>query len=361
MSVLVAVEGALPPHRYRQAQITDAFIDANDFDDQQVALTRRFHASSQVEHRYLAYPIETYTDFNDFTTTNDAYIAAALELGEAAIRSALSCAGLQPHDVDIILTTSVTGLAVPSLDSRLASRLGLRDDITRLPLFGLGCAGGAGGIARMHDQLLAWPDRVAVLLAVEVCSLTTQRGDASMPHLVASALFGDGAAAVVAVGEQHPLARADSDAASASRRPRVIATASRLYPDTERAMGWDIGSWGLRIVLDAQVPDLVETHLRSDVEEFLGRYELKLDDIDTWVCHPGGPKVLEAVQTALDLPREAVELTWKSLADIGNLSSASVLHVLHHTLLTTTPAAGSYGLLVSMGPGFAAELVLLQW
>jgi alkylresorcinol/alkylpyrone synthase len=238
----------------------------------------------------------------------------------------------------------------------------------RLPLFGLGCAGGAGGLARMHDHLTARPDEVGVLLAVEICSLTTQRGDASVPHLVASALFGDGAAAVVAVGDAHPLA-ARRDA----RAPRVIATASRLYPGSERAMGWDIGSWGLRIVLDADVPALVETHLRSDVEEFLHRHDLKLDDIETWICHPGGPKVLEAVETSLGLSREAVQLTWNSLAEIGNLSSASVLHVLHDTLHDDRHQGrhesrderrardGSYGLLLSMGPGFAAELVLLRW
>jgi alkylresorcinol/alkylpyrone synthase len=266
---------------------------------------------------------------------------------------------------------------VPSLDTRLAARLGLRDDVVRLPLFGLGCAGGAGGLARMHDHLTARPDEVGVLLAVEICSLTTQRGDASVPHLVASALFGDGAAAVVAVGEAHPLAAACHPRSPHVSSPRIVATASRLYPGTERAMGWDIGSWGLRIVLDADVPALVETHLRSDVEDFLHRHDLKLDDIETWICHPGGPKVLEAVETSLGLSREAVQLTWNSLAEIGNLSSASVLHVLHDTLHGSAhdtlhddrhegrgerrPRDGSYGLLLSMGPGFAAELVLLRW
>lgn len=357
MSAIVAVKGSLPPNKYDQQEITEAFIANNGFDESQAGVVRRFHASSQVRQRYLSLPLEDYAELGGFTATNDAYIAAALDLGADAISTALREAGLRPQDVDAILTTSVTGIAVPSLDARLIPRLGLRDDITRMPLFGLGCAGGAGGIARMHDYLRAWPDRVAVLLAVEVCSLTTQRGDASMPHLVASALFGDGAAAVVAVGSNHPLASGREGA----RPPRVMATASRVYPDTERAMGWDIGSWGLRIVLDAQVPDLVEAHLREDVETFLRLHDLKLTDIDTWVCHPGGPKVLEAVQNSLDLPREAVELTWRSLADIGNLSSASVLHVLQETLRARAPAPGSNGLMVSMGPGFAAELVLMEW
>jgi alkylresorcinol/alkylpyrone synthase len=191
---------------------------------------------------------------------------------------------------------------------------------------------------------------------VELCSLTLQRDDTSMPNLVGSGLFGDGAAAVVAAGSR----RAERLPPQDAPQPEVLASRSRLYPDSERAMGWDVGSTGLRIVLDAQVPALVETYVGGDVEEFLADHDLTRDDIEWWVAHPGGPKVLEALQSALHLGREALQVTWDSLSRIGNLSSASVLHVLADTLRDRPPRPGSYGLMMAMGPGFCSELVLLR-
>jgi alkylresorcinol/alkylpyrone synthase len=193
---------------------------------------------------------------------------------------------------------------------------------------------------------------VAALVAVELCSLTVQRDDASAPNLVASGLFGDGAAAVVAAGGDH----AHDDLPQVE----VLDSRSHLYPDTERAMGWDITASGMRIVLDAAVPDLVHEHLRGDVDAFLADAGLTRSDIGFWVTHPGGPKVLEAIEDALDLPRAATQLTWDSLSRLGNLSSASVLHVFEDTLRERPPAPGSYGLLMAMGPGFCSELVLLR-
>ena len=195
-----------------------------------------------------------------------------------------------------------------------------------------------------------------MLLSVELCSLTVQRDDASMPNIVASGLFGDGAAAVVLVG---------ANRAGGASGPRVVASRSRLYPDTQRTMGWDIGGSGFRIVLAASVADVVRQHIGDDVSGFLGDHDLKIADIGAWVCHPGGPKVLEAMQDALDLHDGQLDVTWRSLARIGNLSSASVLHVLADTLsgtdTATVPEPGTPGLLLAMGPGFCSELVLLEW
>jgi alkylresorcinol/alkylpyrone synthase len=224
-------------------------------------------------------------------------------------------------------------------------------------LVGLGCVAGAAGVARLHDYLLGRPDGVAVLMAVELCSLTLQRDDASMANLVASGLFGDGAAAVVAVGRDH----ADQlSVALGASQPHVIASRSRLYPDSERAMGWDVGAGGLKIVLDSSVPTLVNRYVAADVQGFLSDNGLSQDDIEWYVAHPGGPKVLEAMQDALGLEQEALQVTWDSLARIGNLSSASVLHVLADTLADRPPRPGSYGLMIAMGPGFCSELVLLR-
>jgi alkylresorcinol/alkylpyrone synthase len=201
----------------------------------------------------------------------------------------------------------------------------------------------------VHDYLLGHPDHTAVLVAVELCSLTLQRDDVSVPNLVASGLFGDGASAVVATG-----------AHGQDGPVEVLASRSRLYPHSERTMGFDVTGGGLRIVLDAEVPTLVERHLRGDVDGFLADHGLTRADIGWWVCHPGGPKVIEALQSALEVPRDAVELTWQSLARVGNLSSASVLHVLEDTLRERPPAPGSHGVLLAMGPGFCSELVLLR-
>ena len=360
MTCLAAVHAVLPPHRYPQDKITEAFAEHVLGDGASHEVVRRIHSNTRVGSRYLAIPLDHYQQLTDFTAANDAYIDAALELGVDAVTGALAAAGIAPDEVDVIMSTSVTGIAVPSLEARIAARVGFREDIKRVPLFGLGCVAGAAGIARLHDYLLGHPDEVAVLLSVELCSLTVQRDDGSVPNLVASGLFGDGAAAVVAVGANLASSRDESRPKDTASQPRVLDSRSRLYPDTERAMGWDIGATGFRIVLSADVPDLVATYLRGDVDEFLAYNGLQRSDIEWWVCHPGGPKVVDAIQAALEVGRDAVQLTWDSLHRIGNLSSASVLHILEDTLRERPPRPGSYGVAMAMGPGFCLELVLLQ-
>ncbi|MFF3202473.1 type III polyketide synthase [Streptomyces sp. NPDC002962] len=355
MTRIAAVHGALAPHRRTQSEITDMVAHTCLPEGIDRRVLDRLHLSAKVGARHMTLPLERYGELDGFGAANDVFITAATDLGAKAVQDALDMAGLTAADVDLLIFTSVTGIATPSIDARLVGRLGLRPDVKRLPLFGLGCAGGAAGLARMHDYLLGRPDHVAVLLSVELCSLTFQRNDASMANMVATGLFGDGAAAVVACGASCP------DRPDETAGPTIVDTRSHLYPDTGRVMGWDIKDSGFQVVLDPQVPDVVRRYLADDVEGFLGDHGIKPKDVTAWVCHPGGPKVLEAVTDALDLPDDALDVTWRHLADVGNLSSSSVLHVLRDTLAQRRPPPGTPGVLLAMGPGFACELVLLHW
>jgi alkylresorcinol/alkylpyrone synthase len=307
--------------------------------------------ATQVEGRHLALPMAEYIGLDTFRKCNDAFIRVGTDLGEAAVRDALARSGLAPADVAHLFFVTVTGVSTPSLDARLVNRLGLSPSVKRTPIFGLGCMAGAAGLARASDVLRAFPGDAAVLVSVELCSLTLQRDDASVTNLIASGLFGDGAAAVVLEGGDR----------SGAGGPRILATRSVFYPDTERVMGWDVVDTGFRVVLSAKVPEVVQANVGRDVDGFLAEHGFSRADVRHWIAHTGGPKVLEAFRAALDLPAAAIERSWRSLREIGNLSSASVLFVLGEALDAADARPGELGLLVAMGPGFASELVLLRF
>lgn len=339
----------MTPNRYSQEEVVRELTSAID------PGFARFARTSGVEHRSLALAIDRYPRLTGFTEANTAYLDVATELGERAVRSALEAAKVEPSEVDAIVTVSSTGVAVPTIDARIFSRLGLRPDVKRLPLFGLGCVAGAAGLARVHDYLRGFPDHVAVLLSVELCSLTLQRDDHSIPALIGVSLFGDGAAAVVATGADRV-----PPGPTMTAGPRVLATRSRLFRDTVDVMGWNISASGFQLVMSPDVPRMAEDHLGAEVADFLAGHGLTTGDVSAWICHPGGPKVLDAVGQALELPSSEFRHSWESMRDNGNISSASVLDVLNRTL-AEPPAAGSLGLMLAMGPGFSFELLLLGW
>ncbi len=355
MPRLIATAAELPANYYSQDQLIQAFREL--WSDRHFNLDRieQFHRNALVGGRFLALPMEEYAKLKGLADANAAWLRVAMELGEKALRSVLAQSGASPGDINHIVSTTITGLAVPSIEARLMNRLPLPANMKRTPLFGLGCLAGAAGIARLHDFLKGCPTEAGVLLSVELCSLTLQREDLSVANIVSSGLFGDGAAAVLMAGDEHPLAL------NAARGPRTIATRSIFFPDSERVMGWDVVDTGFKIVLSSEVANYARENLRKPVAAFLNEHGLAIDDVAVWIAHPGGPKVITAMIESLGLAPDALDLSVESLQKVGNLSSASVLFVLQETLRRKSPPPGSYGVLLAMGPAFCAEAVLLQW
>jgi alkylresorcinol/alkylpyrone synthase len=347
MTRIAAIAPVVPDYCYTQAEITAAIAPTLAPQDSHRMVLERVHANSKVATRYTALPLERYTDLGTFTQTNEIFIEVATDLAARALTTALDDCDLTPADVDFVFFTSVTGISAPSIDALLIARLGLRRNIKRIPSYGLGCVAGAAGLARVNDYLVGHPDEVGVVLAVELCSLTLQRTDASMANYVASGLFGDGAAAVVLVGDNR-----------AQTGPTIVDTRSVVYPDSEGVIGFNVGETGFEIVLTAEVADVIARHFPGNVARFLADNARDLGDVDTWFAHPGGPRILEAFADALRLPDSALALSYESLSRVGNLSSASILHVLADGF---DQPAGTEALLFAVGPGVSAEFVLLGW
>ena len=350
---IAAVAPAFPEHVYTQDQILDEMRRTWRPGDALMARIERLMESVRVDRRHLSLPLERYGELSRFGIANDQWIETATELGCRSVADALELAGVEREDVGALFFVSVTGVSTPSVDARVVQRLGLPRHVKRNPIFGLGCVAGASGLVRAADYVRAFPRQAAVVLSVELCSLTFQQGDLSIKNLISSCLFADGAAAAVVVGAEHP--RADGPG------PRVIDTRAFLYPDTEDVMGWKVSERGFEIVLSAGVPDVVRSHVRGNVDEFLADHGLRLSDIGSWVAHPGGPKILEAMQESLGLTNGALEVTWTCLRDKGNLSSASLLVVLAEAMRRARPDPGTHGLLLAMGPGFCSEMLLVRW
>ncbi len=348
---IAGVGSAFPKYYHKQEVLVGALKAYWKDKLPQPGILDRLDESMKVDSRFTARPLDFYhNEMQTWGEANDVWIEVGLELGEKALCHALVSAGVEPRDLSAIFVTSVTGIAAPSLDARLINRMGLSPNIKRIPIFGLGCVAGAAGVSRAADYVRGFPDQAAALLSIELCSLTLQRDDVSMAHLISAMLFGDGAAAAVVVGDE-----VDSNG------PEILATKSIFYPNTERVMGWDISEKGFHIVLSPEVPDTVVKHLGKDVDEFLAEQRVSRSDIKSWIMHTGGPKVLEATATALDLTEKELEASWNCLRKVGNISSTSVLLVLEDVYRHRRPEPGTLSILAAMGPGFCSELLLLRW
>jgi alkylresorcinol/alkylpyrone synthase len=352
---IASAASAFPKHYYTQKVLLERLQDYWGDQLKNPLLLARLHRNVTVDGRYLAIPAEQYVDIKTWGEANDIWIRVAQELGEQALCVALQNAGLQPSDLGCLLFTTVTGVASPSIDGMLINRMGLPANIRRTPIFGLGCVAGAAGIARASDYVRAYPKQAAALVSVELCSLTLQREDLSVANLISSGLFADGAAAVIVTGPEFETTGPEISG------PKILATRSIFYPDTEEMMGWKISEKGFRIILSTEVPTLIRENLGRDVDAFLADNGHKRSDLKSFVLHTGGPKVLDASADALGLHNGQLDASWDCLRKVGNLSSASVLCVLEDVMKNRRPEPGTLGLLAAMGPGFCSELLLLEW
>ncbi len=304
--------------------------------------------NSGIRQRFCVLPVDELIRPRSLEKISQQYQEHAIGLGRQVATECLERAEMRPEQIDLIITVSCTGVMIPSLDAHLVNAMGFRSNVRRLPITELGCAAGASAIARGRDFLLAFPRGKVLIVAVELASLTFQRGSLSQANLISSILFGDGAAAAVMTGEAVP-------------GPRVLDAESYLFPDSIDAMGFALKETGLHIVLSRDVPDMIRGRIQDLVQCFLERHGLATGGIDAFVLHPGGRKLLAAIEEELALPRERTQPSWDVLAEYGNLSSASVIFVLHEWMTKRRPAPGSLGLMAAFGPGFTAEQLLLQW
>lgn len=350
---IIGVETVFPPYLVEQGNLTDAIKEK--WQDQAIntRVVDKLHNASQVKKRHLARSVGDCVKDSTFAERNGAFIEVGVDLAEKAVGGLLAKVGVDAREISQIIFTTVTGLAVPSIDARLMNKMPFSPHCKRVPIFGLGCVAGAAGIARAADYLRGNPDDLVVLLALELCSLTFQNYDISMANIVASGLFGDGAAAVLLAGNNR--------AQSLNQGPRILDSRSFFFPNSERVMGWDITEHGFKIVLSAEVPSIAKEQIPRCVDDLLASHHIHRSDVAAWIAHPGGPKVMEGLSQGLQLPPDALRISQESLSEEGNLSSASVLLILQKTLLQKTFRPGDIGVMLAMGPAFCAEVVLLQW
>ena len=348
VATIAGTATAVPPHVLSREVVKDRIGGVFGLDGARLDALREVIDNSAIDQRYSVFPPEYTIEPRPLARINAEYQEKSVELGLQVADRALAQAGMTPTDVDMLITVSCTGVMIPSLDAHIATIMRFRPDVRRLPITELGCAAGAAGLGRTWEYLSAFPDRTALLVAVEIPTLTFQRGDSSQANLISAVLFGDGAAGVVVTGREAP-------------GPRILASECFLFPNSLAAMGFDLRDSGFHIVLSKDVPELIRERVKGLAQGFLSRHGLRQEDISAFLLHPGGQKLLSFMQEELGLSRSDTEISWNILRRYGNLSSASVLFILNEWLVQKEMPSGSYGLLMAFGPGFTAEMILLQW
>lgn len=354
MPHILAVGTAVPAHEVSQesSMALSRLLFQEAFPD--IDRLLEVFANSSIHKRHFCVPFDWFQSEHSFAEKNRLYVTNACELSAESIKRCLAKCNLSGTDVDCLIVVSSTGITTPSLDARLLNQLELREEITRIPLWGLGCAGGAMGLSRAYDFAKAYPDKLILLASVELCGLTFIKSDLSKSNLIATSLFADGAAAVLVAGDEFVAAHPSFSAA-----PRIVATKTMTWKDSLEVMGWDVTEEGLKVIFSRDIPTLIKHRMRQNATDFLSSYQRRLADVEHFILHPGGAKVLTAYQDALEISPEQTELAEDVLHAYGNMSSPTVLFVLERALEHDW-SEGAQGLLAALGPGFSSELLLLQ-
>ncbi|WP_338749558.1 type III polyketide synthase [Bacillus sp. FJAT-52991] len=355
MAKIIAVQTALPRHIVHQQEAKEMIYDVFQHTYPKIERLLSVFDNGGIDTRYLAKPLEWYKEKHSFEEKNQLFLEEAIKLGEEAIKGCLDQAGARYEDVDAIITVCTTGLAAPSLEARWINRLPFSKKVMRLPIWGLGCGGGASGLARAHEYCLAYPKANVLVVAVELCSLTFQVEDLSKSNLIGTSLFADGAACVLVAGEESQLFQ------RASRPlPVIQQTATVLMEDSEEVMGWDIKNNGFYVIFSKDIPSIVHQWLEPQVKGFLASQQTKIEEIRHIVAHPGGKKVLEAYEESLQLAPDQLNVSRTVLSQYGNMSSATVLFVLEQYVQKEVHPY-DLGLMLALGPGFSSEMLLMRW
>jgi alkylresorcinol/alkylpyrone synthase len=373
---ILASATALPEHTMTREDVKYYMGRVFDIPERKLEAMMSIVDNAQVHKRHSIFPITYTVEPRPLQKTNNEYIEHAIKLGREAAEKCLERAHLRADEIDLIITVSCTGFMIPSLDAHLINLMGFRSDVRRMPFTELGCAAGAMALARAADYLKAYPGGNALVIAVELPSLTFQRKDISQANLISSILFGDGAAAVIVSNNPKAVAAAPSSAAAAhangnggsngaagvsAHHPQIIVSETYTFPDSLGAMGFDLRDAGFHILLDKNVPDMIGAKIKPLVDGFLGRHGLTQQDIKGWILHPGGARLLGNVEIALGLDKRDTQPSWDVLANVGNLSSATILFILQEWLEKRPLNPGDIAMAAAFGPGFSAEFLLLQW
>jgi alkylresorcinol/alkylpyrone synthase len=355
MPKIVSVETEIPPVKITQREAAEFAKQLFSTSFTNIGRLLTVFENGEIDSRYFVKDLEWFSREHTFQEKNNEFIHHAVELGSKAVRKILSHHQITLEDIDAIFTISTSGLATPSLEARIMNHLPFSSHVKRIPIWGLGCAGGASGLARAYEYCLAFPKANVLVLSIELCSLTFQHGDRSKSNLIGTSLFADGVACAVVCGDESPLLEGISHPL-----PSIFATQSTLLEDSLDVMGWEVKNNGLYVVFSKDIPTLVKNWLRPNVEEFINANDISLEDIKHFVAHPGGKKVIEAYQEALGMDESMTSESMKVLKNYGNMSSVTILYVLKE-FMNKGCERGDIGLGTALGPGFSSELLLMRW
>jgi alkylresorcinol/alkylpyrone synthase len=352
MAKVISVGTADAPYKFPQNEVKNFVHQLFSGAREDIERMINVFDNSKIELRHFSQPKEWASQTHGFRERNELYIKNACALSSAAACDCIKKINAEPSDIDHIIFVSSTGISTPSIDALLINELKLDHHIRRTPIWGLGCVGGAVGLSRAFEYVRAFPKGVALLIAVEICSLSFQKDDYSKSNIIATSLFSDGAAAALVVGAEHKLFDLPG--------VNLVDSLSTTFYDSLDVMGGEVVDTGFKVIFSKDIPTIVRKYVRPNIAELLYKHKLALSDIKHFITHPGGLKVISAYEESLGLPIGTLEISRKILREHGNMSSPTVLYVLKEFLQSGEYSSGDYGLISALGPGFSSEIILFQ-